>query len=233
MPSRSPTICMVAPAPREADSQPPKTSSLRAVQPRDGLDGLGQGGGDFGGLGEAAGRAVQRDQLEGHLLGHGHHDLLQLGLGAEADQPDFAAGGVLGQVGGLVERVAGPGVEDGGQHHFVLQGRAGRAGDRLQRLQRVGHDAAADDNLICGAHAEQIVLIFRAFGKRKRRNKRTRSSVLPTTARIPSPDRVRELLRPGTGALRRHQTSVIVTPIYVFDQGPSAKALWYLQLSAG
>ncbi len=103
MPSRSPTICIVAPAPREADSQPPNTSSLRPVQAGDGLDGFGQRGGDFGRLGETAGRAVQRDQFERHLLRHGHHHLLQLGLGAEADQPDLAAGRVLGQVGGFIK----------------------------------------------------------------------------------------------------------------------------------
>src|ERR1039458_4385453 len=33
MPRRSPTICIVAPAPRDADSQPPKTSSLDLSRP--------------------------------------------------------------------------------------------------------------------------------------------------------------------------------------------------------
>ena len=126
---------------------------------------LGEGGGDFGGFGESAGRAVEGDKFEGHLLRDGHHDLLELGFGAQADQPDFAAGRALGQVGGLIKRVARPRVEDGGEHHFILQRRAGRAGYRLQGLERVGHNGAADDNLICSAHAAQIIRSSRVFGK--------------------------------------------------------------------
>ena len=38
IPSRSPTICMVDPAPREADSHPPNTSSRARSDARDGLD---------------------------------------------------------------------------------------------------------------------------------------------------------------------------------------------------
>ena len=39
MPRRSPTSCRVTPAPRVADSQPPKTSRLGAVEAGDGVDG--------------------------------------------------------------------------------------------------------------------------------------------------------------------------------------------------
>ena len=120
MPSRSPTICMVAPAPREADSQPPNSSSFELVQAGDGLDRLGEGGGHSAGIGESAGRAVQSDEFERHLLGDGHHHLLELGFGAEAHQPDFAAGGVLRQVRRLIKRVACPGIQDRRQHHFIL-----------------------------------------------------------------------------------------------------------------
>ena len=100
---------------------------LGFVEAGDGLDGLGQGGGDFGGLGESAGRAVERDEFERHLLGDGHHDLLELGLRAEADQPDFAAGRVLGEVRRFVKRVAGPRVEDSraASFHFSDAGPAG------------------------------------------------------------------------------------------------------------
>ena len=62
------------------------------VETGNGLDGIGEGGGDFRGFGEPAGRAVERDEFERHLLRDGHHHLLELGLGPEADEPDLAAG---------------------------------------------------------------------------------------------------------------------------------------------
>ena len=61
----------------------------------------------------------------GDLLRNGHHHLLQLGLGAERDQPDLAAGILRGQVGGFIERAGGPGIEHRGQHHFIFQARTG------------------------------------------------------------------------------------------------------------
>ena len=42
MPSRSPTICSVAPAPRDADSHPPKSSSRDRSRPGMRFDGIGQ-----------------------------------------------------------------------------------------------------------------------------------------------------------------------------------------------
>ena len=101
---------------------------LGFVETGNGLDGLGQRGGDFGRVGEAAGRTVERDEFKRHFLRDGHHHLLELGLRAEADEPDFAAGRVLGQIRRLVKRVARPRIEDGGQHHFIFQRRPGRAG---------------------------------------------------------------------------------------------------------
>ena len=111
MPRRSPTICSVAPAPREADSQPPNTSRRERSRPGMAWMASASAAPTSAGVGEAAGRAVERHQLEGHLLRDGHHHLLELGLGAEAHQPDLAARRRLGQVGRLVERVGGPGIE--------------------------------------------------------------------------------------------------------------------------
>jgi hypothetical protein len=127
---------------------------LRAVEARDLLDGTGKGLGHFEGVGESAGRAVEHYQLERHLLADGHHDLLQLGLGAEGHEPDLAAGSTLGQVRGLEQCVAGPRVEDGRKHHLVLQGRTGRALHRLERLERVRDDGAADDDMKTVSHGE-------------------------------------------------------------------------------
>ena len=50
------------------------------------------------GVGKAAGRTVEGHQFKGHFLRDGHHYLLELGLGSQAHEPDFAAGQVLGQV---------------------------------------------------------------------------------------------------------------------------------------
>src|ERR1035438_10350369 len=66
-----------------------------------------------GGVSETAGRTVERDEFKWHFLRDGHHHLLQLGLRAEADEPDFAAGLVFRQIGGFIKRVARPRIEDG------------------------------------------------------------------------------------------------------------------------
>ena len=96
--------------------------------------------------GETAGGAVEGDEFERHFLGHGHHDLLELRLGTEAHEIDLASGSSGGEVGGLVKRVAGPGIEPRGQHHLVLQRRTGRPGDRFEGLQRIRDKRAADDD---------------------------------------------------------------------------------------
>jgi hypothetical protein len=44
--------------------------------------------------------------------------------------------------------VARPRIKDGGQHHFIFQRRPGGRGDGFQRLQRIGNDAAANNDLI-------------------------------------------------------------------------------------
>ena len=105
-----------------------------------------------GGVGKTAGRTVERDEFKRHFLRDGHHHLLELGFRAEADEPDFAAGRVLGEVRRLKQRVARPRIEDGGQHHFIFQRRPGGRGDGFKRLQRIGNDAAANNNLIGCAH---------------------------------------------------------------------------------
>ena len=86
-----------------------------AVEARNGFDGCGQGGGGGVRVSESADGAVDGDQLEGDLLGDGHHHLLELGLGAERDEPELGAGVLRGQRGGFVKGAGGPGVEDGGQ----------------------------------------------------------------------------------------------------------------------
>jgi uncharacterized protein (DUF697 family) len=105
-----------------------------------------------GGVGKTAGRAVERHEFKRHFLRHGHHRLLELGFRAKADEPDFAAGRVLGEVRRLKQRVARPRIEDGGQHHFIFQRRPGGRRDGFKRLQRIGNDAAANNNLIGCAH---------------------------------------------------------------------------------
>ena len=72
-----------------------------AIQAGDGFDSRSERGGGFEGIGEAAGGTVEGHQFKGHFLRHGHHDLLQFGFGSEADQPHFAAGCFLRQVGGF------------------------------------------------------------------------------------------------------------------------------------
>src|ERR1019366_8242244 len=50
-----------------------------------------------------------------------------------------------------------PGIEHGGKHHFVLERGTGWSLDRLQSLQRVGYDAAADDYVISVCHSAPIL----------------------------------------------------------------------------
>ena len=94
MPSRSPTICSVTPASREAEAQPPKSRSRDRSRPAIASIACSERRGDLEGVGEAAGRAVEGDEFERHLLRHPHHELLQLGLGPEADQPHLAPWGL-------------------------------------------------------------------------------------------------------------------------------------------
>jgi len=54
-------------------------------------------------------------------------------LGPRLTSQTLEPGEFFCQVGRLVKRVAGPRVEDGGQHHFIFQR---GAGDRLQSLER-------------------------------------------------------------------------------------------------
>src|SRR6266568_7609485 len=119
----------------------------RAIEARDDLDRLRQGGRRLVRVEKAAGRAVDRHQLEGYLLADRHHDLLQLRLGSERDEPHLRAGRLRGEVGRLVERLRSPRVEHGRQHELVLEGGAGRARDGLERLQGIRDDAAADDDV--------------------------------------------------------------------------------------
>ena len=51
-------------------------------------------------IGKSADGAIDGHQLEAHLLRHGHHHLLQLGLGAERDEPELAARIFGGESGG-------------------------------------------------------------------------------------------------------------------------------------
>ena len=79
------------------------------------VDGGGEGGGGGVGVRESADGAVDGDQLEGDFLGDGHEDLLELGFGAERDEPELAAGILGGEGSGFVECAGGPGVEDCGE----------------------------------------------------------------------------------------------------------------------
>ena len=89
-------------------------------------------------------RAAEPDLLKARLE--------ELKRTLEAHEPDFAAGLVFRQIRGFVKRVARPRIEDGGQHHFIFQHRAGGRGDGFKCLQRIGNDAAANNNLIGCAH---------------------------------------------------------------------------------
>ncbi len=115
MPSRSPTICSVDPAPREADSHPPNSSRRARSRPGNRRNRRRQRGRGLERIGEAGGRPIQRHQLEGRLLRHRHHHLLQLGLGPQAHQPDLAARRLPRQVGRLEQRMPGPRIQHGGQ----------------------------------------------------------------------------------------------------------------------
>ncbi len=99
-------------------------------------DGFSEDGGGRVRVGETALGRVDGNELEGNFLRNGHHDLLKLGLGSERDEPDFAAGRFGGEVGSFVECAGGPWVEDGGEQHFVFEGRAGSGFQGLQRVRR-------------------------------------------------------------------------------------------------
>ncbi len=137
----------MTPAPREADSQPPKTEKLRTVEAGNGFDGGGKRSGSGVRVGESADGAVDGNELEGNLLRDGHHHLLQLGLGAERDQPELAARVLGGKSGGFVERARGPRIEHCGQDHFVFQPWAVRPCCWLEGLQRIGDNPSTNDNL--------------------------------------------------------------------------------------
>ena len=66
------------PAPREADSHPPNSSSLPRIQPRDAFNRPGKCRRRLERVRKARGRTVQRHQFEWRLLRHGHHHLLQV-----------------------------------------------------------------------------------------------------------------------------------------------------------
>jgi peptidyl-dipeptidase Dcp len=122
------------------------------IKTGDGLNGLGQGLGGGGCIRERVGSTVERYQFEWDLLGNGHQDLLEPGFGAEADQPDFAAGLFRGQVGGFIEGMSGPWIEHRRQHHLILQRRSSGCGDRFQGLPWIWHDARTNHDLIAAAH---------------------------------------------------------------------------------
>ena len=128
----------VTPAPRVADSHPPKRRSLVAIEAGNCGDGFGEDGGGGVRVRESADGAVDGNEFEGDFLGDGHHDLLELGLGAEGDQPEFAAWIFCGEGGGFIESAGGPWVEDGGEDYFVFE--AGAVGRRgwLQGLKGSG-----------------------------------------------------------------------------------------------
>ena len=135
-----------------------KNEEPGAIQSRKGSDGVGQGCGHGHTVGEATRGAVEGQKFEGGLLRDAHDDLLQLGLGRQAHQPHFAAGGLRGEVSGLVERTGGPGVEDVGQHGLVLERRNGRRAEGFQSLQGIRHDARADNDLIAHAFSSEKFL---------------------------------------------------------------------------
>jgi len=89
---------------------------------------------------------------------------LRFGLGAEADEIDLAAGGFGGEIGGFIERVAGPGIEPGREHHLVLERRAGGSGDRFEGLQGIGDKGAADDD----GHGWWLVVVRESGAWRER-----------------------------------------------------------------
>jgi hypothetical protein len=61
------------------------------------------------------------------------------------------------EVRGLVERVGRPRIEDGGKKHFVFESRTSGGFDRLESLQRIRHDATADDNMESATHSGDVL----------------------------------------------------------------------------
>src|SRR5512138_1186874 len=98
-------------------------------------------------VGKTTGGTVNSYEFERYLLCNVHHDLLQLGLRTETDEPHFASGNVCSEIGGFVESVRSPWIEHGGKHGFVLERRAGWSFYRFESVQRIGHDAAAEGDV--------------------------------------------------------------------------------------
>ena len=143
-----------------------ENKKLRAVEAGNGFDGRSKSRGSRVRVRESADGAVDGNELEGNLLRDGHHHLLQLGLGAESDQPELAAGMLGGKSGGFVKRARGPRIEHRGQHHFVFQSRAVRPCCWLQSLQRIGNDPArhdCNDHLILGVDSRQLAPGYDSF----------------------------------------------------------------------
>ena len=62
-------------------------------------------------IGESADGPIDRHQLEGDFLRDGHHNLLQLGLGAERGELELAARMLGRESGGFVEGTCGPRIQ--------------------------------------------------------------------------------------------------------------------------
>ena len=101
----------------------------RAVQAGDGLDGAASAAAVSNESVKPRGRPIQRHQFERRLLRHGHHHLLQLGLGPQAHQPDLAAGHAAGaRCAASYSACAGPGSSTAGSIiSFFSAGPPGRS----------------------------------------------------------------------------------------------------------
>src|SRR5208337_3669562 len=131
----------------------------RAIEVRDTLDSFRQQCGRRVRIGKAAGARIHRNEFKAHSLGNRHHHLLEFCSWSHAHQPDLAACGLGCQVGGFIQSMSRPGIQYGGQHHFVLERGARWGLDRFQSLQRVGHDAAADYYMISVCHSSPVELV--------------------------------------------------------------------------
>ena len=159
MPSRSPTICRVDAGAARRRFPAAEEQQPFAVEPGDAGDRRGQCGRRL----ERVGRSRRpgpssATSSKGTFCATVIMTCCSLAFGPRLTSQTLLPAMLLRQVGGFVERVAGPGIEHGRQHHLVLERGAGGAGDRLQRLQRVGHDASADDDLERVAHWIRLVL---------------------------------------------------------------------------
>jgi hypothetical protein len=98
-------------------------------------------------IGKPADRPIDGNELEGHSLRDGHHDLLQLGLGPERNQPHPAAGILRRKMGSFVQSTRGPWIEDRWQDHLVPEAGPVWSGRWFQSLQRIWDDAGADNDM--------------------------------------------------------------------------------------